>query len=371
VPANPDVLSLIPLIYDAAEDPALWPDALNQIGRRLGAVGKVVAIDDLRDRSNNMAVAVDIDPAYQRSYHEYYQSINIHMQRARPLLTPGRVLATHQFCSDKETLSSEYYQDFLRPQKDWFHIVGGCVAEDRSILSVVSFIRGRRAGPFTDREIGLLESLMPHLRRAARLHQVFAGRHSAEACLDVLPIAALFVTGRGRVEYSNRAAQEILLANDGIGVDRLGYLRSTDGRLRGMIAEACRAAEGRGAAAGGPVLIVRSSGKRPYAVSVSPIRSPYLFPGGQCAGAVLLIANPDTRREPIAESLGRIYGLTPTEARLASILAEGKDLTEACGEMGIRRTTATTHLRRVGQKVGAKRQAEIVSVILRTVGMMV
>jgi DNA-binding CsgD family transcriptional regulator len=63
--------------------------------------------------------------------------------------------------------------------------------------------------------------------------------------------------------------------------------------------------------------------------------------------------------------------MTPTEARLASLLADGKDLSEACAEMSIRRTTARTHLRRLSEKVGAKRQAEVVSVILRTVGMTV
>jgi len=45
------------LIYDAAEDHTLWPHAFNQIGKLLKAVGKVVAMDDPREGTNNMAVA--------------------------------------------------------------------------------------------------------------------------------------------------------------------------------------------------------------------------------------------------------------------------------------------------------------------------
>jgi DNA-binding CsgD family transcriptional regulator len=370
LPANPYVLSLIPLIYDAAEDPALWPNVLKEIGQLLKAVGKVVAIDDPSEGRNNMAIAVDIDPVYQRLYDKHYESINIHIQRARPLLLPGRVIATHQFCSDKETLSSEYYHEFLRPQKDWFYVVGGCVAKDHSLLSVVNFIRGRRAGHFTDREIKLLEGLMPHLRCAVRLHQVFAQHQNVTACLEILPIAALFVTEHGHVQFANRAANEILLIHDGLGIDRRGCLTSTNKRLREIVAAACHAAAGCGEAAGGSLLIARTSGKRSYGVSVSPIRRANLFLATKCAGAVVFVIDPETKREPIAEVLRRLYDLTPAEARLASLIVDGKDVNEACAELGIRRTTVRTHLRRLSDKLGARRQAEVVAVILRTAGIL-
>jgi len=369
LPSNPDVLSLIPLIYDAAEDPALWPNVLKEMGQLLKAVGKVVAIDDLREGTNNMSVAVDIDPVYQRLYDKHYESINIHIQRARPLLVPGRVIATHQFCSDKETLCSEYYHEFLRPQNDWFYVMGGCVAKNHSLLSVVNFIRGRRAGHFTDREISLLEGLMPHLLRAARLHQVFAQHQNVMARLEKLPIAALLVTEDGHVQFSNRAADDILRINDGLGIDRRGCLTSTNKRLRETVAAACHAAAGCGVTAGGSLLIARASGKRPYGVSVSPVRRANLFAAVQCPGAVVFVVDPETKREPMAQILRRLYDLTPAEARLASLLVEGKNVNEACVELGIRRTTARTHLQRLSDKLGARRQAEVVSIVLRTVGM--
>ena len=179
--AKATITSLIPLIYDAAEDPALWPETLTKIGESLRAVGRVLTIVDLLSGKDNMALAVGIDPVYQRLYEEHYESINIHIQHARPLLVPGRVLATHQFCSEQETLASKYYGLPPAPGQLVPHRRGIALAKDKSLLSVLSFMRGRRAGHFNDREINLLEILMPHLQRAVRLRQVFARNHDLTA----------------------------------------------------------------------------------------------------------------------------------------------------------------------------------------------
>jgi DNA-binding CsgD family transcriptional regulator len=238
------------------------------------------------------------------------------------------------------------------------------------MLSVLSFMRGRRAGQFTDREIKVLESLMPHLRRAVRLHHVFAQNENLTALLDNQPVAAVFVGEQGSVHFANRSALAMLGRDDGIGIDRNGCLTSTDNVLRQMIAAACRTAAGNGLAAGGAVLVARASGKSPYTVSVSPFRNANPLSTVRYPGAVVFIVDAEIRREPIIQILQRLYGLTPAEASLAGLLVEGKDLTAACEELGIRRTTGRSHLQHLSAKLGVRRQAELVSTVLRTVGML-
>lgn len=359
---------ILPLIYDAAENPALGPEVLTQIGTAQRAPVQGFSLEDAEHPNSNIFLSAGIDPVYERLYNEHYQSTNILLQRARPIFTPGRIVATHQICSDRELLATEYYNDFLRQQKDWFHVVGGCVASQDGFLSILNFIRGRSADHFNDREIQILESLMPHLQRAVRLHQVFAQNATMTECLDRVPIAAMLVNERGCVRYGNRAAQAILQRNDGLAVDRQGCLTSANRDLRPMIAAACRTAAGCGSSAGGSILIERKNGGLPYTVSLSPSRQTNPFSVARHSGAVVFIVDPESRRESIAEFLRRLYGLTPAEAALASLLAEGKDLNVACDELGIRRTTARTHLRHVTAKLGVRRQAELVSTILRTVG---
>jgi DNA-binding NarL/FixJ family response regulator len=57
-------------------------------------------------------------------------------------------------------------------------------------------------------------------------------------------------------------------------------------------------------------------------------------------------------------------GLTPAEARVATLLTQGRTLAQIATEFGISRTTVAFHLRNIFQKTGTRRQAELVAVLL-------
>jgi DNA-binding CsgD family transcriptional regulator len=67
--------------------------------------------------------------------------------------------------------------------------------------------------------------------------------------------------------------------------------------------------------------------------------------------------------------LRQLYGLTHTEACLANLLMEGKALDDCCRHLDIRRSTARTHLQHLFEKVGVQRQSELVSLLLKSVGL--
>jgi DNA-binding CsgD family transcriptional regulator len=75
----------------------------------------------------------------------------------------------------------------------------------------------------------------------------------------------------------------------------------------------------------------------------------------------------DPEREPasVAALLHRTYQVTPAEARLAEILMSGRDLDAACEELGVTRNTVRTQLKQLFEKLGVKRQAELVALLLR------
>lgn len=54
------------------------------------------------------------------------------------------------------------------------------------------------------------------------------------------------------------------------------------------------------------------------------------------------------------------FNLTPAEARLLSALVEGERLTDYAGRIGIKTTTAKTHLRGLFAKTGETRQADLI-----------
>jgi DNA-binding CsgD family transcriptional regulator len=82
----------------------------------------------------------------------------------------------------------------------------------------------------------------------------------------------------------------------------------------------------------------------------------------------VFVTDPEAAIESDEEILKRLFGLTASEARIASLLVQGRDLNEICGKLSIRRTTARTHLRHLFEKLGVRRQGELISLLLRTVG---
>ena len=119
----------------------------------------------------------------------------------------------------------------------------------------------------------------------------------------------------------------------------------------------------------GTVLAVqRSSGKRPLTLLVRPVEgSPQQDVGGP--RILIFILDPEFPVETAEAELRQLYGLTSTEASLANLLMEGKTLDDCCDVLGIRRSTARTHLQHLFEKVGVQRQSELVSVLLKSIGL--
>jgi DNA-binding CsgD family transcriptional regulator len=59
-----------------------------------------------------------------------------------------------------------------------------------------------------------------------------------------------------------------------------------------------------------------------------------------------------------------LYGMTPTECRGADLLLEGLDTRELVQRLSITLETARFHVKRVLTKTGARRQSELVRLML-------
>jgi DNA-binding CsgD family transcriptional regulator len=114
----------------------------------------------------------------------------------------------------------------------------------------------------------------------------------------------------------------------------------------------------------------RPSGKRPLTAVVRALEGLERSdnPGGPAT--LLFLLDPEIEAETVESELRQLYGLTATEAGLANLLMEGKALDECCVILDIRRSTARTHLQHLFDKVGVQRQGELVSLLLRSVGLL-
>lgn len=71
-----------------------------------------------------------------------------------------------------------------------------------------------------------------------------------------------------------------------------------------------------------------------------------------------------SRSLPELETLRLIFALTPTEARVALLLAQGLRSEEVALELGVSASTVAFHLRNLFAKTATGRQADLVALVL-------
>jgi DNA-binding CsgD family transcriptional regulator len=111
-------------------------------------------------------------------------------------------------------------------------------------------------------------------------------------------------------------------------------------------------------------IIIRRTAKRPVVIRVLPVdgtaRSPFL-------GARVLLVFSDLDREtgPRREELARVFGLSPAESRLATLLVAGMSLDRAAEQLRLSRETVRNQLKAIFAKTATHRQSELVALLAR------
>jgi DNA-binding CsgD family transcriptional regulator len=171
---------------------------------------------------------------------------------------------------------------------------------------------------------------------------------------------------RGRTTFVNRAADELLEGRDGLFLER-GALRCADAeehkRLRAAITGAGELGSRRGAGDGANLKISRPSGKRAFQVAVVPVR--HGGSRGEPTGRVVVfIGDPERDTANKARALRELFDLTSAEGQVAEAISRGDSLPEIAGRLRIGYSTVRTHLARVLAKTGARRQSDLVRLLL-------
>jgi DNA-binding CsgD family transcriptional regulator len=369
MPDSQDLPPLIAAIYEAAAAPALWDRFLELLAEAIGGDATVLVAHDRRAWRSTVTRAWRIDPTHQKDYNEYYSQRNIWTLRGANYLRAGVVYTGEMACSKSEYENSEFYADYLR-RVGMYHGIGGTIANDSASASFVSSIRSSAAGPYEENETRILESLLPHLRRALQIERrVALTEHTSSTALGALECLAdgcLLLDAEGRVLFANRAAERILRSGDGLRVrNRLLEPAAAEDarRLNSEIRQVLKTATGGGQSAGGSVSVGRPSGKPSYSLLVCPAGRTAFPLSGIYAAAAIFVSDPCCGPRPSEPALSRLYGLTRAEARLATALLAGQGLRQAAAELEISVNTAKTHLQRIFEKTGTHRQSELLRVL--------
>lgn len=360
-----DVDAAIDLVYDAALEPALWPEALSRVAVISNAVGALVVQDDFAHPERSFLLPGRLDPELYRDYVDEYMAGNP-WAIAATRIPVGRVVSLTGPVPADALTRTRFYHDILRPQGILHCLVETAARTGTGALSV-AVVRSPKAGPGDDEDRAQFGLLSHHLARAARLAVRIADatrqRTALEHALDALGHGIVLVDPRLRLVWANRAADRILAVNDGLSLSRgtvHGASPAITHALASLVNRVASRRRGRWA-----IRADRPSLAEPYVVFAAPLGTAEHWPAAGGAAAVLVITDPAARPGTSEALLSAIYELTPAEARVALTTAAGHGLGEAARILHLSQNTVHTHLQRVFRKLGVRRQAELSRLVAR------
>jgi DNA-binding CsgD family transcriptional regulator/PAS domain-containing protein len=361
-----ELTGLISAIYDTVLNETLWPDVLKKVAAFVGGPNAGLWSKDVARHTGNTTHNWGFDPGYVRAYFDEY----IKLDPAAESLRSARLCSSvtrSAFIPEAEYVETRLYREWARPQGfvDCIH-----VAIDRSgeSLALLAVSRHKRDGVADHQTCRRIELLAPHVRHAVLIAKAIDVKHSQAASLaqlfDTLHAGIFVVDAGGRLIDANAAGERMLAERNVLRVSR-GRLVCSNRALDYYLPDIFAAVRSDTAGARGLALPLSTRSDERYVARVLPLRSGLRSHGGKRHATAALIVHKAALTTPLQpeEVIARSYQLTPTELKVLLAIFEVGGAPEVAEALGIATSTVKTHLSRLYEKTGTRRQADLVKLV--------
>lgn len=344
--------ALIDEIYEAGVLPERWPVVLDRLAAIADAKGTLLFAAAPGKPSWLSSEA--IRSLVEDWINSPFLLKNPRGERLIPIKEP-RFLTDLDALTMEEIEKDDYYQQFLKPRGlGW--CVGTSIRSPSGDALVFSIEKAFDKGPVPAEIAAELDQLRPHLARAALL----SGRIGLEraratvAAFEAMGLPAVVITPQGRALVVSAAVSQY--ASD-IRIGARDEVQFANAAAQAILIETI---EGRRPT--GCSIPVAGAGKVPFVAHVMPLRGAGLdvFSGA----AFLLYITPVTQQvSPSGELLRALFDLSPAEARVAGLIAEGQSVDAIADSLAVTPNTVRTQLKAIFTKTGVGRQAELATLL--------
>ena len=360
-------------LYRSMLDDAHWPATSLLIDEAVGVKSTGLGVaegfgDDVRVYFAGFYRRGERRLDLEREYFDHYYAHDERVPRIREL-PAGRLVHVPDLYSEKELKTSLAFNEGLRGLgvHDGLNVR---FQRPDGLRIVWALGNPVAAGGWQSDQLRLVEELLPHICQFVFVRQALAGADALGAglagLLENTGIGVLQLDRRGRVLAANGVALHILRRADGL-FDRDGtlhaWLPTEHGRLQGLLKAALPGVAG-AAPAAGSMTIGRTVAPDRLALHVTPVGDARMDFGGRRVAALVLVVDPAGRPRIDPMRLAAALGLTPSEARVSALLAEGNTIREIAAAAGFRENYVRWLLQQVYRKQGLSRQVDLVRRIL-------
>jgi DNA-binding CsgD family transcriptional regulator len=303
-----------------------------------------------------------IGEAVDHYFSNGFNTRDVRVQRGAPLLIRGEgVIIDQDFLTPEQMRDEPVYAECFFPHRlGWFAAIG--IRLYGSLWSL-AIQRTLREGPFESEHKCALAKLSQPLTEVAMLSAA-VGRTAlagATSALQSVRLPAIAIDRRGHVLDANFGVEGVLDESLDLKGKRLRAVDPGAQQQLDKLFERLFFTSDKESLPAEPI-VVRRQNKAPIIIQVLPVpcaaRNPFLG-----ARALLTFATLAPKSALRPTDLMRVFGLSPAEARLASIIAEGTSPEHAAERLRIARETARNQLKAIFGKTGTHRQGELVALL--------
>lgn len=362
---------VIGAIYDAALTEDGWDAALSRLGEYFQSPTVDLFHRDLADNCpiRDVVGVVGFSPKDHAAYADHFAATDARW-RALLHMPPETVLADDLNYTVGALRKSAVFNEFYRPLGLGLGL-GVRLFGDTRRHAVFALRRAQSDAGFSRDQVRDLETIIPHLRRALQMRRQFMRAtslsHGLRAALDRFPTAIFILDELGRLSSHNRAAEDMLRDGGALRLEarrlKAGWAGENDILVR-VISDVIATARGEVRPVP-PIVTLRDRlGIPRLSMLVSPVTaaSGVATEGG---ASVVVFAIDRSVAIPIdCVVLGRQFGFTNAEARVAAEIARGQSAEEIALANKTTLNTVRSQLKRAMDKADARSQGQLASKIL-------
>lgn len=348
------IADLVGKIYQGAHDPAIWNEALDGLIHYTDSRFVMVSAVDLDSGKYSSSNFYGADDARfldgVRDYKDYkYQT--------DPTLSFGKRHPDAGFVSMPMAIAGSGTDYSDNPYAMWTRDILGVGASivcytkplDNLIIGVSLHPPAWR-GAHSDQDIRLFRMLFEHMKQSMHLSARPVDLNSATE-------AVLMLDSTGMIYACSDAAEQRFAQCDGMRIRnrRLCIEDNSEASRFGKLLRSALGATSMGGIGGG-MRISRPSGQPPWIMKISPL--PRIGESRPAATVQILCADTPCKDTDTA-LMAQLFGLTPTEATVATYLQRGLADAAIANHMNVRLSTIRSHVKAILAKADVRTKAEL------------
>lgn len=358
---------LIACLYDTALDPGCWPVVLDRFRRQLGFEQAVVSLQELPSGRVLLHETAGMAPEWIARIGDYASDIlalwgGPGWLAAHPAEEPAVMSWVNPEIASG-TSRNRYFLEWHRPQ-GLIDVLSVKLTPDTTSLTGASLVRHERQGPIGAIDVDRVRIFAPHLRRAMQISRLMDLRRvtdsAAAATLESLATPVLLLDADLTLIHANAAGARML--EEGRPLRLRGRRVEAEPAARRRLAAGVRALSFGGSARAGEIALTGRDGQPVMLHLVALDRQATAIGLG---GVLVAVSGQEAARSHSFETMGLALGMTPAQAAVFHLLAEGHSVADAAEHLGIAVSTLRSHLLQIYEKCGLRGQADLVRMAAR------